>query len=181
MGENSYAQSTDSLNVFPNPFSASATIHFDLAQSDTITLCVFNLLGSKLITYFQATPLPSGTYNINLIGDTLTDGVYLVRLDIGSSKSITKKVQKKSATTGLTTNHSNTTKLFFPNPTSDILLIPVDGEKTIVITDLNGKIMKNILTESKEISLLELTNGTYFINVMNHQKEIIASQKVVKM
>ncbi len=177
----STAQTVDSLNVFPNPFNTSATIHFDLAQSGTVSLRVFNLSGTKLLTYFQSTPLPSGSYNINLIGDTLPNGIYLVRLDIGSSKSITKKVSKISTTTGLTAKYSDKNKVLFPNPVSDMLSIPFEGEKTTIITDLNGRILQTNITSAKEISLLELTNGTYFINVMNHQKEIIASQKVVKM
>lgn len=180
-GANSHAQTVDSLNVFPNPFSSTATIRFDLAQSDTITLRVFNMLGSKLITYFQATILPSGTYNINLIGDTLPNGVYLVRLDIGSSKSITKKVMKNNATAGIQTNHLNKNKILFPNPTKDKLSIPIEGEKMIVITDLNGRILKSMTTELEEISLLELENGSYFITVFNKKKEIVVSQKVVKV
>lgn len=180
LGVKSHAQTVDSLNVFPNPFSSTATIHFDLAESDTITLRVFNMLGSNLITYFQATPLPSGSYNINLMGDTLANGVYLVRLDIGSDKTITKKVIKNTATAGIQTNHSDKNKILFPNPTKGKLSIPIDGEKTIVVTDLNGRILKSIKTELEEISLLEMKDGVYFITVLNAQNEIILSQKIAK-
>ena len=178
---NSHAQTVDSLNVFPNPFSSTATIHFDLAQSDTITLRVFNMLGSKLITYFEATILPSGSYNINLIGDTLPNGVYLVRLDIGSSKSIIKKVTKNNTTSGIQVNHINKNKILFPNPTKDKLSIPIEGEKTIVITDLNGRILKSMTTELVEISLIEMKDGAYIITVLNEKNEIILTQKVLKM
>lgn len=177
-GANNHAQTVDSLRVFPNPFSSTATIHFELAQSDTITLRVFNMLGSKLITYFQATVLLSGSYNINLIGDTLPNGVYLVRLDIGSSKSITKKVIKNNATAGIQTNHLDKTKILYPNPTKDKLSIPIEGEKTIVITDLNGRILKSMTTELEEISLLEMKDGAYFIIVLNKRKEVVSSEKV---
>lgn len=179
-GVNSRAQAVDSLNVFPNPFSSTATIHFDLAESDTITLRVFNILGSNIITYFQETPLPSGSYNINLIGDTLANGVYLVRLDIGSSKSISKKVIKNSETAGVQVNNLNKKAILFPNPTNNMLSILIEGEKSIVITDLNGRILKSITTKMKEISLHELENGAYFITVLNKKNELVLSQKIVK-
>ncbi len=179
-GVNSHAQAVDSLNVFPNPFATSATIHFDIAQADSVTLRIFTMTGEKIITYFQATPLPSGSYNINLIGDTLANGVYLVRLDIGSSKSISKKVIKNSETAGIQVNHLNKKAILFPNPTKNILLIPIYGEKSIVITDLNGRILKSITTKMKEISLHELENGAYFITVLNKQNELVLSQKIVK-
>ena len=79
-----YSQTTDSLSVFPNPFVSSTTIHFDLVQSDTITLRVFNTFGQTISTFFQSTILPSGSYNINLLGDSLIDGLYIIRLDMAS-------------------------------------------------------------------------------------------------
>jgi hypothetical protein len=90
----SFSQTVDSLNVFPNPFASSTAIHFDIVQSDTITLRVFNPLGQTVRTFFQSTILPSGSYNINFVGDSLADGIYFIRLDIGSTKSITKKAVK---------------------------------------------------------------------------------------
>jgi len=96
-----FSQTTDSLSVFPNPFSSSATIHFEIVQSDTISLRVFNAVGQTERTFFQSTILPSGSYNINLLGDSLVDGIYFIRLDIGSTKSLIKKAVKNSSTSSI--------------------------------------------------------------------------------
>jgi len=143
----SFSQTVDSLNVFPNPFASSTTIHFDIVQSDTITLRVFNPLGQTVRTFFQSTILPSGSYNINFVGDSLADGIYFIRLDIGSTKSITKKAIKSGSTSIVEDNRVVNKLIVFPNPTNDHITIPINGKKTIIVTDLNGKIVKSLTTD----------------------------------
>lgn len=175
-----YSQTADSLSVFPNPFQSSTTIHFEIVQSDTITLRVFNNLGLTAITFFQSTTLPSGSYYLNFVGDSLADGIYFIRLDIGSTKSITKKAVK-SGSTSIVEENSVVSKLnFFPNPTNNHITIPINGNKTIIVTDLNGKIVKSLTTDQQIISLLEITTGQYFITILNDQNEIITTQKILK-
>jgi len=175
-----YSQTTDSLSVFPNPFVSSTTIHFDLVQSDTITLRVFNLFGQTIRTYFQSTILPSGSYNINFLGDSLQDGVYIVRLDIGSTKSITKKAVKSGSTSIVEDNRVVNKLIVFPNPTNDHITIPINGNKTIIVTDLNGKIVKSLTTDQQIISLLDIAAGQYFITIFTNQNEKITTQKILK-
>jgi len=175
-----YSQTTDSLSVFPNPFVSSTTIHFDLVQSDTITLRVFNLFGQTIRTYFQSTILPSGSYNINFLGDSLQDGVYIVRLDIGSTKSITKKAVKSGSTSIVEDNRVVNKLIVFPNPTNDHITIPINGNKTIIVTDLNGKIVKSLTTDQQIISLLDIAAGQYFITILTNQNEKITTQKILK-
>ncbi len=175
-----YSQTVDSLSVFPNPFASSTTIHFDLEQSDTITLRVFNLFGQNIRTYFQSTILPSGSYNINFLGDSLQDGVYIVRLDIGSTKSITKKAVKSGSTSNFEDNILVNKLIVFPNPTNGHITIPINGNKTIIVTDLNGKIVKSLTTDQQIISLLDISAGQYFITILTNQKEKITTQKILK-
>jgi len=176
-----FSQTTDSLNVFPNPFSSSATIHFEIVEADTISLQVYNSLGQTVRSFFQSTLLPSGSYNINLLGDSLADGIYFVRLDIGSSKFITERAVK-SASASIVSNRNLTQNNLdvFPNPTNDFLTIPVDGNKTIRITDLSGRILKSFTTDQKTISLLDLATGQYFITIMTNENGIISTQKILK-
>jgi len=173
-----YSQTTDSLSVFPNPFVSSTTIHFDLVQSDTLR--VFNLFGQTIRTYFQSTILPSGSYNINFLGDSLQDGVYIVRLDIGSTKSITKKAVKSGSTSIVEDNRVVNKLIVFPNPTNDHITIPINGNKTIIVTDLNGKIVKSLTTDQQIISLLDIAAGQYFITILTNQNEKITTQKILK-
>jgi hypothetical protein len=176
-----FSQTTDSLSVFPNPFSSSATIHFEIVEADTISLQVYNNLGQTVRTFFQTTLLPSGSYNINLLGDSLADCIYFVRLDIGSSKFITERAVK-SASASIDSDHNLTQNSLdaFPNPTNGFLTIPVDGNKTIRITDFSGRIFKSFTTDQKTISLLDLAAGLYFITIMTNENGIISTQKILK-
>ena len=171
---------TDSLSVSPNPFNSLATIHFEIVQSDTITLNVFNSLGSIVKTFFQSTILPSGSYNINLLGDSLADGIYFIRLDIGSTKYLAKKVLKSSSVSGVEDIKTTEKLLIFPNPTNDLITIPIVGNKTIIVTDLNGKIIKYLTTDQQIISLLDIVKGQYFITILTNKNEIITTQKIIK-
>jgi hypothetical protein len=176
-----FSQTTDSLSVFPNPFNSSATIHFSIAQIDTITLKVFNVVGETVRTFFQSTILPSGTYNINLLGDGLADGIYFVRLNIGSTNTLTEKVVKSGLTNSVAEDKSAKNRIVvFPNPTTDYLTIPIDGIKTIIVTDLSGRILKSITTHQQTISLLDLSTGQYFITISTKYSGIITTQKIVK-
>ena len=175
-----FSQAVDSLGVFPNPFATSATIHFEIVQSDTITLRVFNTFGQTISTFFQSTILPSGSYNINLLGDSLIDGLYIIRLDIGSTKTITKTAVKNNSTSSISDFLSVDKILIFPNPTKDNLTIPIFSDKTIIITDLSGNCIKSFTTDQNEISLLDILAGQYFITVLTTNGEIITTQKIVK-
>ena len=175
-----FSQTVDSLSVSPNPFSVSTTIHFDIVQSDTITLKVFNTVGQTVRTFFQSTILPSGSYNINFVGDSLADGIYFIRLDIGSTKSITKKTVK-SGSTLIVKDYTVVNKLIvFPNPTYDCITIPINGNKTIIVSDLNGKMVKSLTTDQQIISLLDIAAGQYFITILTTKNEKLTTQIILK-
>ncbi len=175
-----FSQTVDSLSIYPNPFSSSTTIHFDIVQSDTITLRVISISGQILSSIFQSTILPSGSYNINLFGDSLADGIYFIRLDIGSTKTLTKKAIKTGPTSGIADNKSVDNILIFPNPTSDFITIPVAGNKTIIVADLNGKILKSFMTNQQIISLLDIAAGQYFITILTSKNEKLTTQIILK-
>ncbi len=179
--KSAFSQATDSLSLFPNPFGSSATIHFDIVQSDTITLRVFNKVGQTIRTYFQTTVLPSGSYNINLLGDSLADDIYFIKLDVGSKKSLMHKALKVGSTLGIINPKSNETITFYPNPVIDQLTIPINGNKTIILTDINGKILKTFTTDQQIISLLDISAGQYLITILSNQNEIITIQKILKI
>jgi len=178
--ETAFSQIFDSLNVFPNPFATSTTIHFDIVQSDTISLRVFSMTGQIVITFFQSTILPSGSYNINLLGDSLALGMYIIRLDIGSTKTLTKKAVKSGSTSGITDNKAVDQIVIFPNPTYDNITIPINGSKKIILTDLNGKISKSYTTDERVISLIDIPSGQYFITILTNENQIVTTQKILK-
>lgn len=67
----------------------------------------------------------------------------------------------------------------FPNPTNDLLTIPIDGEKNIVVTNLQGQIQKTIKTDSQLISLLDLPVGIYIVAVFNEDNEQLILRQLV--
>lgn len=177
-----FSQTADSLSVFPNPFVSSTTIHFDIVESDTISLRVFNAVGQTVRTFYQSTILPSGSYNINFLGDSLADGVYFVRLDIGSTKALNKKAVKSGSTSIIEDNKEVNKFIVFPNPTNEHITIPINGNKTIIVADLNGKIVKSFTTDQQIISLLDISVGQYFITISTNQNQnkTITTQIILK-
>ena len=176
-----YAQSSNSLSVFPNPFNSLATINFNIIHSDTVTLEVFNTNGQIIKTFFQSTILPSGSYNIDLLGDSLANGLYFVHLEIGSTDSITKQVIKNGTITNVADNKAVEQVLIYPNPTKNFITIPITGEKTIILTDLNGRIIKSFVTDQQVISLLDIPVGQYNITFLTNKNEIITTQRIIKI
>jgi hypothetical protein len=102
-------------------------------------------------------------------------------LDIGSSKSITKSVIKVGSTTGVIDNETADQVLIYPNPTKDLITNPVSGNKTVMVTNLNGRILKSFVTDQQVISLSGIIAGQYIITVLTNKNEIITTQRVLKI
>lgn len=174
----------NNISISPNPMEDSAIIHFDLDKTDTITLQVFDVIGTTKKTLFNSTILPSGSYYINLKSDSLLDGLYIIRFQNGFGKNSTYNIIKKSL------QAENKNPLFaaisaYPNPVSESVTIsnlPPNGLKTITILDIAGKIVKTYTTNSssKSCSLKELLSGVYFIVITNDKKEKINTLKIIK-
>jgi len=54
------------------------------------------------------------------------------------------------------------------------------GNKTIILTDLNGKILKSFTTDQKVISLSDIAVGQYFLTILNNKNEKLTTQIVMK-
>lgn len=67
---------------FPNPFNASTSISFELAQPSDITLTVYDILGRRISVladgYFEA-----GAHSVTFDGGKLSSGVYFYNLKAG--------------------------------------------------------------------------------------------------
>ena len=76
---------------YPNPFNPSTSIGFGLPQSAKVTLEVFDVLGRKVATLLNAQNKTAGRHTINFDARNLASGMYIYRLQAGSS-IITKKL-----------------------------------------------------------------------------------------
>lgn len=171
----------DSLNVSPNQIDTTAIIHFDIANNDTVTLSISNLLGDTVQTFFSNTLLPSGSYSINFSRDTLSGGIYFVNLQYGTNKQKNQKVIIRNLlTSGIFQPILPNDRILFPNPFSDLLTIPINGNKTIIITNMKGQFCKTIKTEMETISLADLPIGNYLVSIFNQDNELLTTQQIIK-
>lgn len=69
---------------FPNPFSASTTIHFRLANPEHAVLDVYDATG-RHITRLVDQHMPAGSFGADFEAHNLPSGVYLVRLSAGAA------------------------------------------------------------------------------------------------
>jgi len=68
-----------SLNIYPSPFNASASIDFTLPCNSPVDLSIYDILGRKVANLASGT-LPQGRYTFTFNADTLTSGLYIVKL-----------------------------------------------------------------------------------------------------
>jgi hypothetical protein len=69
---------------FPNPFNPSTSINFDLSQSATVRLEVFNALGQTVAVLADGA-LPAGQYTHTFSGNELSSGFYYYSLRAGDA------------------------------------------------------------------------------------------------
>jgi hypothetical protein len=74
---------------FPNPFNPSTTITYSVGRPVFVTLKVFDIMGNEVLNLVSDNKEP-GIYNVDIVADKLTSGVYYYQLKAGSY-SATKK------------------------------------------------------------------------------------------
>jgi hypothetical protein len=71
------------LKSFPNPFSSSCTVCYQLTEASQVNLSVFDLSG-RLIKTLVDEVVPAGMYSEYLNASGLSSGMYLIRLVAGN-------------------------------------------------------------------------------------------------
>lgn len=167
--------------ISPNPFICDATIEFELTANDTVTLVVYNLVGAVIANFFEDSPLPSGSYSINLFGESIQPGIYIVRF-VTTGGSDNKKIAREGiceTTSVEEPSGSNEEITLYPNPTRDLLNIPIGGEKIIRVTDLQGRVIRTITTDLNTVSLSGLASGHYTVSIFSTNRRLISSSRIV--
>ena len=72
---------------YPNPFSQSTLIGFDLPRSETVTIEVFDLYGRKLATLADGRYGP-GSHRVSWRAEGVASGIYLYRLQAGAYSAV---------------------------------------------------------------------------------------------
>jgi subtilisin family serine protease len=68
------------LEAFPNPFNPTTTIRFNLNQTATVEVSITNILGQNVKTLIANKIMTSGVHSVQLNAETLSSGIYFVRL-----------------------------------------------------------------------------------------------------
>lgn len=165
------SQTLDSLRVYPNPFRDSTTIYYSLEQDDTLTLKMFDLTGRTIQTFHEAEFLTSGKYQLNLLGDSLKDGIYLINYQLSSGKRLAVKALKSITASNKSVQKTDDALLVYPNPTNGLLNIAASNIQSVSVSDLKGRILKTYTTNKQNISLTDLPPGVYLITVVNGNGE----------
>jgi hypothetical protein len=75
---------------YPNPFNPSTTIIYELQQSTTVTLTIYDMYGQMVGQLVNSTQ-QTGTHKVQFDGSTLSSGVYYYELQTRET-TITKKM-----------------------------------------------------------------------------------------
>ncbi len=82
---------TASLQVYPNPFAATAVISFSVQSAAASSIILYDLKGTKVETILKK-ELEAGAYQIPFDRKNLASGIYLLRLKLDSETSVMKVV-----------------------------------------------------------------------------------------
>lgn len=75
---------------YPNPFNPVTTIAFELPQSKSVTLKVFDVLGRNVATLIDDQQLQSGSHTVDFDGGSLSSGTYIYRVELGSGQQVSR-------------------------------------------------------------------------------------------
>jgi hypothetical protein len=79
---------------YPNPFNPSTTISFDLPQSSTVSLKVYNVMGREVATLADSY-LSEGRHTVAFDGSRLPSGLYICRMQSDGYVAETKMLLMK--------------------------------------------------------------------------------------
>lgn len=77
------------MKSFPNPFSSSCTVCYQMTETSQVNLSVFDLSG-RLVETLVDEVVPAGMYSEYLDGSNLCSGMYLIRL-VAGDQSISRR------------------------------------------------------------------------------------------
>jgi hypothetical protein len=85
---------TELLQNYPNPFNPSTVIRYQIASAGSVSLKVYDILGSEVATLVNAPQAP-GTYEFSWNASDFPSGMYYYRLQAGGTVMTKKMIYLK--------------------------------------------------------------------------------------
>jgi len=79
------------VTIFPNPIHGNANLEFTIKANSNVSIETYDFTGKKVQSVLNDR-LPEGGHNISLNTNDLTSGIYFVRISIGNSNILNKKI-----------------------------------------------------------------------------------------
>ncbi|MFN1834428.1 T9SS type A sorting domain-containing protein [Balneola sp. MJW-20] len=76
---------------YPNPFNPTTNISFSLPQPEQVSIRVYDMLGREVATLVNQQRFGAGSHEVNFNASNLSSGIYIYRLQAGST-SFTRKM-----------------------------------------------------------------------------------------
>ena len=87
-------KTVSSLNIYPNPANTSANVSFELNNETDVNIVVSDLTG-KTIYSNKLGNMNSGSHNVTINTDTLSNGIYIVNFEANGTTTSQKLVVRK--------------------------------------------------------------------------------------
>jgi PKD repeat protein len=89
-GTKDISEMIDDLKIYPNPASSSCNLNFNLSQSKTLTINIYNVIGEKVYTH-PKNVYEEGIQEIKLNTSHLSNGMYILQINDGT-RSVNKQL-----------------------------------------------------------------------------------------
>ncbi|MCD6017490.1 MAG: domain containing protein [Bacteroidetes bacterium] len=82
-GTKDISEMVDMVSIYPNPASSTCSLKFNLNQTKTLSIHIYNMLGEK-VQAIQKDVYDEGEHEVKLNTNGLTNGMYIVQLHDGT-------------------------------------------------------------------------------------------------
>jgi hypothetical protein len=170
---------TDSLKIYPNPFTDTLNIQVYLVGNDTVTITVVSIIGQIVKTLAYDSIMAAGNHTIIYDASSLADGIYFVTMKAGG-QTIAKKVIKTGTTNSIETLTESTSRInIFPNPNNGNITLQNHNELGLIMVYNNaGEFIYQQITKENntKIDISSQPNGIYLIRIGNSLTKVIKQE-----
>jgi hypothetical protein len=169
----------DSFSV-GHSFTDADRIYFSLPDSEHVLIRIYDKSGVNVETVLDDSVLAPGPHTLLIHGSGFLPGKYLGGFVFGS-QYITQQIEKENYPSEPGSVSYKRPIRLSPNPTHDVLNIPISGFKNIYILTLSGQLARYLASDATSISLAGLPVGNYAIRVAAGDGKTLLSDYVMVM